>query len=519
MRRDYAKAAGWAALCLGLLTGLSYSVRGMNDIVLWVPLGLTLLLAGFWLSEFRAEVATLLRSRSARQGANSLVYTLAVLVIGVLLQAFIANNDHSLDLSKGKQFTLADETVKTLKALDRKVQVLAFYSPEQQGTFEDLLKRAKAVNPGRFDYEFVNINKEPLKAQQYGVRTLGTAVAVAGDKSESFNGAKEEDLLNAILKVSSGGKKQVYFLQGHQERSPDASDPGGASELKKGLESAGFMVHSLNLATLAKAEVPEDAKALIIAGPRSDLLAPELDAIQRYLGRGGSVLSALDPRVNAPAYKAWLAKAGVALGENIVIDLNPFNQIFGGSPVAPVIRDFDANHPITKDMRSQQGQVVFPQTRTVGLGTLPEGATGTVLAHSLPTAFGWAGTGNAAPNKPGPNDKRGPLDLAVAIEAPLKAFGGEDVPDKKARLVVLGTAQIMANQLVVVFNNQDLLVNSLRWLSDDEKRIALAPKPADNSPLILDRGRLELVWWSFILMALGAAGAGVLVYTMRRRAA
>jgi ABC-type uncharacterized transport system involved in gliding motility auxiliary subunit len=519
MRRDYAKAAGWAALLLALVTGVSYAVRSQADAGLWVPLALTLALAGFWLSELRDEVLQALRSRSARQGANSAVYALAVLAIAVLLQAFIANHDLSLDLSKGKQHTLADETVKTLKALDRPVQVLAFYGPEQRGAFEDLLKRAKKLNPARFDYEFVNINKEPLKAQQYGVRSLGTAVAVAGDKTESFSGSGEEDLLNALRKVSSGGKKQLYFLQGHQERSPQDTQPGGASELTKGLEAASFVVRPLNLASGASAEVPEDAAAVVLAGPRSDLLAPELDALTRYLGRGGRVVVAADPRVGTPALKAWLAKAGAKLGEDIVIDFNPFNQVFGGSPVAPVIQDFDAAHPITRDLRSLQGQVIFPQTSTVALGPLPNGATGTVLARSLATAFGWTGQGSQAPNKPGPGDTRGPLDLAVAIEAPLSAFGGEDSDAKKARLVVLGTSQMMANQLVVVFNNQDLLVNSLRWLADEEQRIALAPKPRENSPLLLDRGRLQLVWWSFILMALGAAGMGVLVYTLRRRAA
>jgi ABC-type uncharacterized transport system involved in gliding motility auxiliary subunit len=519
MRRDYAKAAGWAALALGLATGISYAVRSQADAGLWVPLALTLLLAGFWAVELRDEALQTLRSRAARQGANSAVYALAVLAIAVLLQAFIANHDVSMDLSKGKLHTLADETVKTLKGLDRPVQVLAFYGPEQRGAFEDLLKRARKVNPGRFDYEFVNINKEPLKAQQYGVRSLGTAVAVSGDKTESFNGSGEEDLLNALLKVSSGGKKQVYFLQGHQERSPQDAQPGGATELSKGLEAASFLVRTLNLGSASSTEVPEDAAAVVLAGPRSDLLAPELDALTRYLGRGGRIVAAVDPRTAAPGLKAWLAKAGVSLGEDIVIDLNPFNQVFGGSPVAPVIQDFDANHPITRDLRSLQGQAIFPQTRSVGLGPLPNGATGTVLARSLGTAFGWTGQGSQAPNKPGPGDTRGPLDLAVAIEAPLSAFGGEDAEGKKARLVVLGTSQILANQLVVVFNNQDLVVNSLRWLADEEQRIALAPKPKENSPLILDRGRLQLIWWSFILMALGAAGMGVAVNTLRRRAA
>jgi hypothetical protein len=186
-----------------------------------------------------------------------------------------------------------------------------------------------------------------------------------------------------------------------------------------------------------------------------------------------------------------------------------------------VIQSFDPNHPATKDLVQNQGQAIFPQTRTVGLGKLPDGATGTVLAHSLGTAFGWTGTGNAAPGKPGPGDKKGPLDLMAAIDAPVKAFGGDAAApaDKRARLVVAGTSVLLSNSGVAAFNNQDLLVNSLRWLADEEKRIALAPKKAENSPLMLDRGRLQLVWWSFILMALAALGMGLLVTVSRRAAA
>jgi ABC-type uncharacterized transport system involved in gliding motility auxiliary subunit len=517
MMREYAKAAGWVALVLLLGTGVSYAVRGIADLGLWIPLTLGLGLGVWWLVVFRVEAVGVLASRRARQGANSVVYTLAVAAIAVLLQALVAGNDHSFDLSKGKTFTLADETVKTLSALESPVKILAFYAPDQRGEFEDLLKRAKKVNPSKFDYEFVNLNKDPLIAEQYGVRSLGTAVAVAGDKSESFNGPKEEDLLNAISKVSRGSRKNVYFLEGHQERSVNSSDPAGASKLKAGLEGAGFSVRGLNFAT-AGAKVPEDCAALVLAGPRSDLLAPELQALSDYLARGGRVIAAVDPRVQAPALLAWLAKAGIKLDEDIIIDLNPFNQLAGGSPVAPVIQDFDGSHPASKDLRALQGQAIFPQARSLELSGLPDGATGSVLARTFPTAFGWTGSGNRAPARPGPGDKKGPLALAAAVEAPAKAFGGEDNAPK-ARLVVLGSSQLLANSLVVVFNNQDLVVNSLRWLADDEKRIALAPKPKTNSPLIMDAGSLRMLWWSFILLSLACIAAGVGVWILRRREA
>jgi ABC-type uncharacterized transport system involved in gliding motility auxiliary subunit len=521
MRREYAKAAGWAALVLVALTGVVYSVRGVADWGLWAPLALAVLSASFWFAEFRTEAVEVIVSRRARQGGRSVIYSLAVVAIVFLAQALVVNNDYSFDLSKNKTFTLADETVKAVKGLSDKVQFLSFVGNENHGAFEDLLKRVKALNPSKVDYEFVNLYRKPLEAQEYGVRAAGTTVLVAGDKKETLVGTKEEDLLNALLKVNSGEKKQVYFLSGHQEAAIDDPQASGVSGLKTGLESASFGVLTLNLSTAPKGEVPEDAAAIIVAGPRTDFQAPELDALTRYLGRGGRVFAAVDPRTRTAAFKAWLAKAGIVLDEDIVIDINPYNQLFGGSPVAPIIQTFDSNHPVTKDLAAQKGQTIFPKTRTVELGKLPEDAEGTVLARTLETAFGWTGSGNNAPGQPGPSDKKGPLSLMVAVDAPLKDFGGDAAapPDKKARLVVLGTGILLENQAVAAFNNQDLVINSLRWLTDEEKRISLAPKPAENQPLLLDAGRQRMIWWTVILMALSAAGAGVAVSVARRRSA
>jgi hypothetical protein len=211
----------------------------------------------------------------------------------------------------------------------------------------------------------------------------------------------------------------------------------------------------------------------------------------------------------------------VILGQDIVIDINPFSQLYGASPLAPIIQAFDPAHPITKDLLDQHGQAIFPQTRSLALAAkMPDGAIGTALAKTMPTAFGWTGRGSRAPSRPGPGDNKGPVALMVSVELPLKAFGGDAAEnEKRARVVALGSSVVLDNQGVSTFNNQDLVVNSLRWLSGEEKRIALAPKAPDNSPLLLDRGRLALVWWTFILMSLGALGMGVGVTLRRRREA
>lgn len=522
MRREYAKIAGWTGLILMLVAGVAYGVRGIADWTLWAPLGTGAALAAWWLTEFRQEAKAVVLERRTRQGANSAVLTLAVLAILVLLQAFINANDKSWDVSGDKQNTLSGELVNAVKNLDQKVEIKAFFGPEGREAYEELLRRARLENPSKLSYEFLNPNKEGLLAKELGVRTFGTSVVQSGDKRESINSTKEEDLLNAIVKVSSGTKKSVYLLTGHQEASPQDQQQFGLSALKLALDNATFMTKELNLAaTGAKVEVPSDAAALVVAGPRLDILAPELDAFTRFLGRGGRIFVALDPRQQTPGLKNWLGKAGVNLGDDIVVELSQYNQLMGLGPESALVQSFDRGHSATKDLASQGGMAVFTLARTASLGKLPEGATGTVLAKSLPSAYAWRGTGNRPPAKPGPGDIKGPLDLMVAIESPLKAFGGDAASEAKARLVVIGNSGALGNAWMANPStaNSALFLNSVRWLADEEKRISLPAKPKENNPIVLDAARASLIRWSMFFLLLGTLGTGILVARARKRAA
>ena len=125
----------------------------------------------------------------------------------------------------------------------------------------------------------------------------------------------------------------------------------------------------------------------------------------------------------------WLSKAGVDLDEDIAID--ELSQLYGASPLMPIVQAFDTAHPATKDLAEQHGQAIFPNTRTLTLNKTGAGANGVVLVKTQPTAFGWVGTGSQAPSHPSAKDKRGPLDVMVAVEQPATAFGGSAAaPDK-----------------------------------------------------------------------------------------
>ena len=511
MRMATTKWTGVAGLVLVMAAALLYTVRGAADLTFWLPFGVGAACILAYAALNRQDLLQLFTSRKTRYGANSVFLVLMALAAIAFLQAIISNHDKSWDLSKGQVHTLSDEAVKAVKNLGSGIQVYAFYGPTEAraAEFEDLLKRVKKVNPSKFSYEFVDMNKNPLIAQKYAVRSLGTSVIVAGVRSESISSGKEEDLVNALLKVGSTGSKTIYVLSGHGEKFVEDTQPTGLSELKRGLESSTFSVKALNLSQISK--VPEDCTALILAGPRSDYLGPELAILDEYLGRGGRVIIALDPRVKVSSLISWLKKSGINVGNDVVVDFNPVNQLFGGSPIAPIIANFDRSHPITKDMAEQRSQMIVPIGRSVSLASpMPSGVQGTVLATTFGSAWAYRGTSDNIPTKATAADGKGPLTVAVAVE---KTQAG-----KPARLVALGSSGILGNQGIAMFNNQDFTINAVRWLADEEKRIAIAPKNAETVPLTLDKGAVALVWWSLGLLCLGPLLLGVIVTLRRKRA-
>lgn len=84
--------------------------------------------------------------------------------------------------------------------------------------------------------------------------------------------------------------------------------------------------------------------------------------------------------------------------------------------------------------------------------------------------------------------------------------------------MVFGTSHLLSNDGIGLYNNQDIDMNSARWLADDEKRISIEAKEAESQPLMLDRGRMFLIGIILLLLPLGIAFLGLGVVLRRRQA-
>lgn len=458
-----------------------------------------------------AEARRALGARTVRYGFHAALSI--ALVVGVIgfVEALSVRHSARLDLTENRRHSLSPQTINLLKGLKTEVNAVGFFRSDQPGkrVAEDLFKQYASYSSGKFTWKVVDPDRDPTLARRYGVESYGTIVLETKARSEKVNDAEEEKLTNGLLKLTREGKRVVYVVQGHGEHELGNTDRPGFSEAKGALERANYEVKPLVLAREGK--LPDDAAVVVLPGPRTELFPPEVDALDGYLGRGGKVLAMIDPpfpqKVQDAAVKRLLARWGVTLGDNLIVELSPIGRLFGIGPEVPIIQQYEP-HPITRDLGGIT--TLFPITRTVDAAKpAPAGVTVTPLARTSPDS--WGETDRQALEqgsaKPDPQDPRGPLSVAVVATK------------DKARLVVYGTSNLATNQFLNLQGNRDFFLNTVSWLAEEEDQISVRPKDSRQSPIFLSARQGQLVFWLPVVVLPGLVLAGGIVALLRRRAA
>ena len=514
------RAWAWAGFALTLFAVWRGTINDSWDVVCTICAVLGAVCLVCWAIGSRSLLHRRSSTRGLVYGGQAIVGAVSILSALSLINFLAMRHNVSLDLTESSLFTLAPQTKHAVATLRQNVRILAFFPSGRGARAADLLRRYAELSP-RLRYEMIDPDQEPDAAQKVGVTAYGTLVLEVernpGEKSgppirvEAEKGAKgalalsEEKLTNALLKVIRGASKTVYFLEGHGEADIDSSQLNGYGRLRSALENQAFAVKPLFLAR--SPQVPSDCSVLIIAGPGSEPLPDEMTAIGKYLERGGKVLLLVDPSP-AAGMETLLDKWGLRAGHDLVVDASGAGRAFGAGPVMPLVKDYNPEHPITRDFRLM---TFFPLARSITPKELPGDAAAVALAFTGPTSFAEPYTGGGRRGRFDPvTDKRGPIALCAAVTR--AATNG-----KEARLVAFGSSNFVSNSFFDKAGNGDLFLNVVTWLAEEDSLIAIRPRPRQDHRVQLTEQQARGIFWLTVLgMPLAVLGIGVAVYWRRR---
>jgi ABC-type uncharacterized transport system involved in gliding motility auxiliary subunit len=499
---DYATWAAWA----GLVAVLIY-------------------MAGQW-----REIGAAYGRRQMRYGTLSIVSILVVLAILVAVNYLAVRQSKRWDLTANQAYSLSEQSIKVLQGLDAPVKMTVY---DQQTGFDRFRERLDVYkyNSDKLSVDYVDMDREPGRAKAAEVQAYGTIVIEYKDKKERITNTAEQDVTNALIKAVTGETRKIYFTQGHGEKDTAGSDRIGYGGVAQALGRDNYSVGKLVL--VQQRDVPADATAVIVAGPRTDFLQPEIDALGRYVAKGGKVLFLLDPPAGSeagplPNVTAFLTSWGITIGDDVVVDASGVGQMLGTDASVPVAASYPA-HPVTDGFNLM---TAFPLARSVtAVQGGANGHTAQPLVETSPKS--WAETnlaslttGQVAMDGP---DRPGPIALAAAVSAPAtdvpakapeaeKASNPPTEPEKKpeSRIIAVGDSDFAANYGLGIQGNRDFFMNAVNWLAQSENLIAIRPREPEDRRITLtaDQSQRILLLSIFIIPGLVLATG---VYTWWRR--
>ena len=473
---------------------------------------------------------------------NTILAATATLAIVVMLNYLATGHFWRFQLSRDAAFKLSQPTKNVLESLTNEVKITKFFQPDGDnqeiygltsallteyqnanpkyvhvtlldytryaGAAKELLARCNLTGPRQKDFVLFECNghQKTVDAKQMADYDFGDLMA-GKSKYVRRNAFRGELLFTSdIFAVSHPQSLKTYFLHGHGERDPDSSDskelPGTgfaklAAILKEECDSDWE-----RLSLLGSNEVPRDCQLLVIAGPRKeDFLPSEVDKISAYLKSGGRLLALLSkPTSLEPMLdKQW----GVRLGDEHIVDKDPR---FYETPFTFRTAQLSAHHivnPLIKDETS----IVMVYPRPIypeAVPKVPGAPEGSILA-----ATSAGGTDNIHP----PTN----YFLMAAIEQGV--IKGVDTPRGGTKIVVVGDADFLDDQVIILAGNHLFAKLALSWLLQRPEIMieGLGPQPIKEYRLHLTSAEGSLVRRLFLAaMPVSVLALGALVWLRRR---
>jgi len=456
-----------------------------------------------------------------RGGAYSLVMTAVVLAILIVVNVFAGVLPTTLtefDISATKLYSITSNTKVVVNNLQKDVTIYWIVQADKEDAYiENLLNKYDSLSD-HVDIVKKNPDIFPTFAEQYTDETISNncLVVECGDKyryiayddiyvtetdmysysyTTSFDG--EGAITSAIDYVVSDELPIVYTLEGHGEMDIP-------STFKDQIEKENIVLSSLSL--LKVDEIPEDANAIMIYAPQSDISSEEKEMLADYANNGGKLLVFAGPVENGELTNLYeiLADYGVTAAEGIVIDADRDHYAFQRPYI--LLPDMTGNK-ITDSLIEKNYFPILPIA--TGLDTTSADSSVTELLTTSDESFSKLAGFALETYEKEEGDIDGSFAVAVSIDA-----------NNDGQIVWFSSSDLMDDMYNAYSSgaNVNLGMNSLSALIGEREAIAIRSKSLNYNYLtITDSEGAKLKAIMIVVLPLLYLGIGICVFIATRR--
>jgi hypothetical protein len=432
------------------------------------------------------------------------------LLVAVAAERLATRADVRFDWTFEQRFELSEPVRELLSEVEGPLDLLLFYDPLDPRIRRTRLLAQELQRHADLRYAEYDIDNVPEEVDVYGVGGSNVFVLRQGSDFELVERPNEGAIYAALYRLLAVRSGEIAVLRGEGEGDPEDGRELGFSGFITALQTEGYSIRSL--VSPALTEVPDDVDLLLLLAPKRRILPRALEAIERFLVRGGSVVAFLEPGVTS-GVEAVLAKWGLETSNQIVVD-PASGEGLGSEPkgICPVVYNY-ASHPASQGL-DRNRMTFFCGARAFTLRKPQVDDQLSEIALSSPRA--WLSDdlalldGRSEP----PEEAQGREDYQrIAVAGRYQRDGVE------TRIVAVGDADFATNRYFRALYNLDLATNAVHWAAQREARITLRPKLRTNVQFPLPvANSLELLYGIGLLVPELLLLVGGAVW-LRRRAA
>ena len=455
-------------------------------------------------------------------GSYSLIITAVLLAILIVVNIFASTMPTTLtkfDISSSKLYSITSNTKAVVNNLKQYVTIYWIVQADQEDTIiENLLGKYDGLS-SHIDVVKKNPDVFPTFAEQYtDEEVVNNSLIVESGERYRFISYEdiyeyEEDyysysytitgfdgegaITSAIDYVVTEDLPKVYVLEGHGEGELPTT-------FSDAVEKENIEGDTLSLLTVD--EIPEDADAIMIYAPQSDISENEKTMLVDYADNGGKLLVIAGPVEDAELtnLNSLLSEYGVTVETGIVVEGNRNNYAFGYPYI--LMPDMQS-HAITDPLIEDRYYPIVPLAQGMTI-TDTSGAVTELMATSSDAFSKVAGFELDTYDKED-GDIDGPFSVAVSIETDgagqIVWFSATDFLDDMYNSYSSGA-------------NVNLVMNAVSSLIGEREAISIRVKSIDYNYLTISEETSSTLKLLMIgVFPLAYLGIGICVIVSKRR--